>query len=242
MRRGKEMYPSFDTRRVLCKQHRPYCVKPMRARLKPSNVNAVAPLLSASKGNDFVAIVQVTAYATGTGKERRSEKRLFALIAKPLLSQNRAEGFAKIADYAAEQNTKNEKAKIRNFLRKEGNTKRDTEPLTNTKKASKHTVRLITSAFAKSKEHGMRPITHHQDINARVECAEINTFRASHLGYFAQKVASALIYAKDKSVFIKTQLNREGCKNGNTESETRLISKNTSAAFDQCHTYASCAL
>jgi hypothetical protein len=27
MRRGKEMYPSFDTRRVLCKQHLNYCVK-----------------------------------------------------------------------------------------------------------------------------------------------------------------------------------------------------------------------
>ena len=33
MRRGKEMYPSFDTRRVLCKQHRPYCVKPFGAYL-----------------------------------------------------------------------------------------------------------------------------------------------------------------------------------------------------------------
>ncbi len=50
MRRGKEMYPSFDTRRVLCKQHRPYCVKPTRARLKPSNVSNAASILSAANG------------------------------------------------------------------------------------------------------------------------------------------------------------------------------------------------
>ena len=45
MRRGKEMYPSFDTRRVLCKQHRPYCVKPLRARLKPSNASIAESIL-----------------------------------------------------------------------------------------------------------------------------------------------------------------------------------------------------
>ena len=49
MRRGKEMYPSFDTRRVLCKQHRPYCVKPLRARLKPSNASNAASILSVAK-------------------------------------------------------------------------------------------------------------------------------------------------------------------------------------------------
>lgn len=49
MRRGKEMYPSFDTRRVLCKQHRPYCVKPMRARLKPSNASNAASILRGQK-------------------------------------------------------------------------------------------------------------------------------------------------------------------------------------------------
>jgi hypothetical protein len=40
------MYPSFDTRRVLCKQHRPYCVKPLRARLKPSNALSADAALS----------------------------------------------------------------------------------------------------------------------------------------------------------------------------------------------------
>lgn len=49
MRRGKEMYPSFDTRRVLCKQHRPYCVKPLRARLKPSNASNAASTLRGLK-------------------------------------------------------------------------------------------------------------------------------------------------------------------------------------------------
>ena len=46
MRRGKEMYPSFDTRRVLCKQHGPYCVKPLRAHLKPSNASNAESILS----------------------------------------------------------------------------------------------------------------------------------------------------------------------------------------------------
>jgi hypothetical protein len=32
MRRGKEMFLSFDTRRVLCKQQRNHCVKPTRAK------------------------------------------------------------------------------------------------------------------------------------------------------------------------------------------------------------------
>lgn len=49
MRRGKEMYPSFDTRRVLCKQHRPYCVKPLRARLKSSNASNAASILRGLK-------------------------------------------------------------------------------------------------------------------------------------------------------------------------------------------------
>lgn len=49
MRRAKEMYPSFDTRRVLCKQHRPYCVKPLRARLKPSNASNAASILRGLK-------------------------------------------------------------------------------------------------------------------------------------------------------------------------------------------------
>ena len=43
------MYPSFDTRRVLCKQHRPYCVKPLRARLKPSNASNAASILRGLK-------------------------------------------------------------------------------------------------------------------------------------------------------------------------------------------------
>lgn len=49
MRRGKEMYPSFDTRRVLCKQHRPYCVKPLRARLKLSNASNAGSILRGQK-------------------------------------------------------------------------------------------------------------------------------------------------------------------------------------------------
>lgn len=76
MRRGKEMYPSFDTRRVLCKQHRPYCVKPMRARLKPSNANAVARPLSANREKDFVALVQAGASGieSETGKKHTGNR------------------------------------------------------------------------------------------------------------------------------------------------------------------------
>ena len=46
MRRGKEMYPSFDTRRVLCKQHRPYCVKPLRGFPKQNNASNAASIMS----------------------------------------------------------------------------------------------------------------------------------------------------------------------------------------------------
>lgn len=52
MRRGKEMYPSFDTRRVLCKQHRPYCVKPFGAYLSHlAAFNAEAQSLRNMAGN-----------------------------------------------------------------------------------------------------------------------------------------------------------------------------------------------
>jgi hypothetical protein len=61
MRRVQEIYPSFDTRRVLCKQQRNYCVKPMRAGRKPSIANAVASSLSANRAKNFVAIAQVSA-------------------------------------------------------------------------------------------------------------------------------------------------------------------------------------
>ena len=61
MRRGKEMYPSFDTRRVLCKQHRPYCVKPLRARLKPSIAKIAVRLFSVSKAENFAVIAQTGA-------------------------------------------------------------------------------------------------------------------------------------------------------------------------------------
>lgn len=46
------MYPSFDTRRVLCKQHRPYCVKPFGAYLSHlAAFNAEAQSLRNMAGN-----------------------------------------------------------------------------------------------------------------------------------------------------------------------------------------------
>jgi hypothetical protein len=42
LRRGKEIYPPFDTRRVLWKQQRTYCVNRLRAGTKLSNASSVA--------------------------------------------------------------------------------------------------------------------------------------------------------------------------------------------------------
>jgi hypothetical protein len=49
MRRVREMYPSFDTRRVLCKQQRNHRVKPMRASLKAKNASNAGSILSGQK-------------------------------------------------------------------------------------------------------------------------------------------------------------------------------------------------
>ena len=73
MRRGKEMYPSFDTRRVLCKQHRPYCVKPLRARLKPSNASNAGSILS------------------GQRTEKASPGRLRSIVLCPVLTKTQDE-------------------------------------------------------------------------------------------------------------------------------------------------------
>ena len=48
IRRAPSDLSRFDTRRVLCKQHGPYCVKPTRARLKRSNASNAASILSGS--------------------------------------------------------------------------------------------------------------------------------------------------------------------------------------------------
>jgi hypothetical protein len=46
MRRVQEIYPSFDTRRVLCKQQRNHRVKPMRAGRKPRNASSAGSVMS----------------------------------------------------------------------------------------------------------------------------------------------------------------------------------------------------
>jgi len=54
IRRAPSDLSRFDTRRVLCKQHCPYCVKPTRARLKPSNaLNAETIFSVASEPRKF---------------------------------------------------------------------------------------------------------------------------------------------------------------------------------------------
>jgi hypothetical protein len=50
MRRVREMFPSFDTRRVLCKQQRNHCVKPIRAGLKAKNASNAGSVMSEASG------------------------------------------------------------------------------------------------------------------------------------------------------------------------------------------------
>lgn len=93
MRRGKEMYPSFDTRRVLCKQHRPYCVKPLRARLKQSNASNAESILSVAsepKRFGWLKSIVLTPVATKTTAEGQSisawsamSPLAFALLIRP---------------------------------------------------------------------------------------------------------------------------------------------------------------
>jgi hypothetical protein len=50
MRRVQEIYPSFDTRRVLCKQQRNLRVKPMRAGRKAKNASNAGSVMSEANG------------------------------------------------------------------------------------------------------------------------------------------------------------------------------------------------
>jgi hypothetical protein len=66
MRRGLCDVSRFDTRRVLCKQHRPYCVKPTRARFIKKPVQSVANSFQQKhQGQSPVAAVAVEFFKTG---------------------------------------------------------------------------------------------------------------------------------------------------------------------------------
>jgi hypothetical protein len=230
------MYPSFDTRRVLCKQQRNHRVKPMRARRKQRSANAVAPPLSANREEDFVAIVQVSAHAIWTGKERRLENRVFVVIATFLLSPNRGEDFAKVAHQATKTNIENEKAKIRNGLRKEGNTKKDTELLINTRKSAGHTSGPITITSAKNKEHGTMLTTGQHHIYAPVKFATNNTFQEYHLARFVQNNAKSMTPLVGHEPFTLLLFCKGEGKSANTENATPIRLRLTGSIGESCHT------
>jgi hypothetical protein len=83
MRRAKEMYPSFDTRRVLCKQHRPYCVKPCGAYLSHlAAFNAEAQSLK-NMGGSIVRNALKKTGEKGKGLPFGSGGRFSQMLKKP---------------------------------------------------------------------------------------------------------------------------------------------------------------
>ena len=77
------MYPSFDTRRVLCKQHRPYCVKPFGAYLSHLAAFNVEAQSLRNMGENIASNAHKKTKEKGAGLRHKNEGR-FSQMSKEL--------------------------------------------------------------------------------------------------------------------------------------------------------------
>jgi hypothetical protein len=89
MRRVREMFPSFDTRRVLCKQQRNHCVKPMRAGRKARNANIAVQYFCRQFGQSRL-IAQIATLITSATRPQLSKDQGLIMAQTKLLCAYRS--------------------------------------------------------------------------------------------------------------------------------------------------------